>query len=161
MSWHRTLRDPTAAGPHSPLFVHYYGNKDSNPMSWIASRQCRRLLSPLFGMKALLRFGAKENGKLQLTSPLRVVSACLRAGTSHNGIQLHPTEDKACSNPYAVLASPANIADGHRPSCLDVPMAAPRGAEVEHGVTAVPCGHRSAPRLCNWAQWGPTARHAG
>ena len=44
------------------------------------------------------------------------------------------------SNPYAVLASPANIADGHRPSCLDVLMAAPRGAEVEYGVTAVPCG---------------------
>ena len=36
--------------------------------------------------------------------------------------------------------SPASIADGHRSSCVDVPMAAPRGAEVEHGVTAVPCG---------------------
>ena len=99
-------------------------------MSWIASRLCQRLLSPYLGMKALLHSGAKGNGRLQLTSPSLAVSACLRAGTSHNGIQLHPMKTRLAAVPYAVLASPASIADGHRSSCVDVPMAAPRGAEV-------------------------------
>ena len=52
---------------------------------------------------------------------------------------------------------PASIADGHRSSCLDVPMAAPRGAEVGAWSHGSALWHRSAPRLRDWAQWWPTA----
>ena len=122
-----------------PLFVHYYGNKDSiHELDRIQAMPT--LAQSLFGHESTPPLWCQREWKV--AADFSITCSERQSPSWHvpqwNSVAL--SEDKACSNPYAVLASPGNIADGHRSSCLDVPMAAPRGAEVELGVTAVPCG---------------------
>ena len=122
-----------------PLFVHYYGNKDSiHELDRIQAMPT--LAQSLFGHESTPPLWCQREWKV--AADFSIICSERQSPSWHvpqwNSVAL--SEDKACSSPYAVLASPGNIADGHRSSCLDVPMAAPRGAEVELGVTAVPCG---------------------
>ena len=122
-----------------PLFVHYYGNKDSiHELDRIQAMPT--LAQSLFGHESTPPLWCQREWKV--AADISITCSARQSPSWHvpqwNSVAL--SEDKECSNPYAVLASPGNIADGHRSSCLDVPMAAPRGAEVELGVTAVPCG---------------------
>ena len=122
-----------------PLFVHYYGNKDSiHELDRIQAMPT--LAQSLFGHESTPPLWCQREWKV--AADFSITCSERQSPSWHvpqwNSVAL--SEDEACSNPYAVLASPGNIADGHRSSCLDAPMAAPRGAEVELGVTAVPCG---------------------
>ena len=122
-----------------PLFLHYYGNKDSiHELDRIQAMPT--LAQSLFGHESTPPLWCQREWKVAADFSITCSERLSPSWHVPQWDSVAPDEDKACSNPYAVLASPASIAHGHRSSCLDVPMAAPRGAEVEHGVTAVPCG---------------------
>ena len=123
-----------------PLFIHYYGNKDSiHELDLIRSMPF--LCQSLFGHEDTPPFWCQREWRAAADFAItcnKRPSPCWRPPKWQ---AVPPLEDTEAIGPNEVLALPANIRDGAiLPASSAKPTAAPSAAEVELQDTAVPSG---------------------
>ena len=123
-----------------PLFIHYYGNKDTiHELDLI--RAMPFLRQSLFGHEDTPPFWCQREWRAAADFAItcnRRQSPCWQ---SLEWQAVPPLNDTEAIGPHEVLALPSNISDGvASPASSAMPMAAPIGAEVELQDTAVPIG---------------------
>ena len=122
-----------------PLFIHYYGNKDAiHELGQI--RAMPFLCQSLYGHGNIPPFWCQREWRAAADFSV----TCSKRPASHWQIPewetVAPISDETPISPNEVLAVPSTIADGFCPQWLDMPVAAPGGAQTVQDDTAVPGG---------------------